>query len=618
MARFRTTTTAEGNTYLQFVESYRNRKGIPATRVLASLANITKMSEDQVDRLTTSFIRAAGTQEKYRKLDFEAGKGFHYGSALPVMAIWHQLGLGQIIDNAVAAKVNIPVSRIALIQTANRFSDPGSKLACFRWYFRSVFSQMKNFIEFSGDDDEKAEEEQQLHTFYRALDYLSEAKEKIEKELYWRLLGYGVDSSLILYDITSTYFEGAQAELGKKGHSRDHRPDLDQIVVGLVMSRDGIPLAHHVFEGNRLDKTTVAEVVSDLEERFGIKKAIFVGDRGMITADNIESIKGHEYDYILGLQKRNRKLVDHLLPKVFEKPDELIQEFGYEDLSEKLQKKHDEKVRIVACYNPEVAKKTGATRERNRALFQELVNSSNVTGDLENVKKVNDKLTSFLYRKHITKFYKLEIEKVSDVGEEYKVSIQEIPEAIENEEQLDGRYFIQTEVSKKIDPEEIRGWYKSLQKVERAFDIVKHLLDMRPMHVRKDRRVRGHVMIIYFSLLVETLTEKKLRGLYPQAYDGNKEWIRQGERTGEEPLSMMTLHEELDGVRLIPLQFKTSGEKSVATTYISTKIDANVKKLLSVLGVRNAMRPEKLSFRAWRQGGDDRQLELDLGAEYLK
>ena len=103
-------------------------------------------------------------------MDFEAGKGFHYGSALPVMAIWHQLGLGQIIDNAVAAKVNIPVSRIALIQTANRFSDPGSKLACFRWYFRSVFSQMKNFIEFSGDDDEKAEEEQQLHTFYRALE----------------------------------------------------------------------------------------------------------------------------------------------------------------------------------------------------------------------------------------------------------------------------------------------------------------------------------------------------------------------------------------------------------------------------------------------------------------
>ena len=449
------------------------------------------------------------------------------------------------------------------------------------------------------------------------MDYLSEAKEKIEKELYWRLLGYGVDSSLILYDITSTYFEGEQAELGKKGHSRDHRPGLKQIVVGLVMSRDGIPLAHHVFEGNRLDKTTVSEVVGDLEERFGIKKAIFVGDRGMITADNIESIKGHEYDYILGLQKRNRKLVDHLLPRVLKKPDELIQEFGYEDLSEKLQKKHDKKVRIVACYNPEVAKKTQTTRERNRALFQELVNKSECSGDLESVKKANDKLTSFLYRKHLTKFYNLEIEKVSEGGEAYRVSVKEIPEAIEKEENLDGRYFIQTEVSPDIDTEEIRGWYKSLQKVERAFAVVKHLLDIRPMHVRKATRIRGHIMIIYLSLLVETLIEKSLRGLYPQAYEGNKEWIKQADRTGEEPLSMMTLHEELDGVKLIPLQFKTGGGGSVETTYISTKIDANVKKLLGALGVRNATRPEKLSFRAWKQGGDDGQLSLDLGVEYL-
>ena len=124
-------------------------------------------------------------------------------------------------------------------------------------------------------------------------------------------------------------------------------------------------------------------------------------------------------------------------------------------------------------------------------------------------------------------------------------------------------------------------------------------------------------MIIYFSLLIETLIEKKLRGLYPQAYDGNKEWIRQADRIGEEPLSMMTLHEELEGVRLIALQFKAGGERSVETTYICTKIDANVKKLLSELGVRNAMRPEKLSFRAWRQGEDDGQLALDLGVEYL-
>jgi len=270
LARFRTS-TSQGNTYLQFVTSYRNQKGQPATRVLASLGNISKLSEQQIERLTASFIRAAGMEEKFGKVDFEAGKGYHYGTILPVIALWHQLGLEQIIDSAMPARVQIPVSRIALIQTANRFSDPGSKLACFRWYYRSLFCQMKNFVHFPED------EEQQLHTYYRSLDYLCRAKENIERKLYYRLLGYGLDNSLVFYDLTSTYFEGEQAEIGKKGFSRDRRGDLDQIVVGVVTSRDGIPIAHHVFEGNRLDKTTVQEVVEDLKSRFGIEKAIMVG-----------------------------------------------------------------------------------------------------------------------------------------------------------------------------------------------------------------------------------------------------------------------------------------------------------------------------------------------------
>ncbi len=214
MAYFRTSVSKE-NAYLQFVESYRNQKGQSTKRILANLGNITKMSEEKIERLTASFIRATGMESKYQKYEFEAGKGLHYGTILPVIAIWNQLGLEEIIDKAMPDKVEISVSRIALIQTANRFSDPGSKLACFRWYHLSLFSQMKNFIYFPED------EEEQLHTYYRALDYLCRAKEEIEKELYHRLLGYGMDNSLILYDITSTYFEGEQAEIGKPGYSRD-------------------------------------------------------------------------------------------------------------------------------------------------------------------------------------------------------------------------------------------------------------------------------------------------------------------------------------------------------------------------------------------------------------
>ena len=608
MARFRTS-TSKGNTYLQFVTSYRNEKGQPATRVLAGLGNITKMSEQQIERLTASFIRATGMEKKFGKHDFEAGKGYHYGSILPVIALWHQLGLEEIIDSAVSEKVEIAVSRIALIQTANRFSDPGSKLACFRWYYRSLFSQMKNFVYFPEDEDE------QLHIYYRALDYLCKAKGQIEKQLYYRLLGYGLDNSLILYDITSTYFEGEQAEIGKKGFSRDKRGDLDQIVVGLVMSRDGIPIAHHVFEGNRLDKTTVQEVVEDLKERFGIKKAIIVGDRGMITVKNIEMIKGQEYEYILGLQKRNRKVVDHLLEKVLKNPEDPLQEFGYSDLSPVLQKKYRKEVRFIAGYNKEVAKKTGRKRARNIALFRKLIEETKLVGELKTVRESNDRLKSFLSKKHMTRLYNLNMEKAED--NIYLLKVQEMADIIEKEESLDGRYFIQTEVSEQINKIEIERFYKWLQKVEQAFRIVKDEFDIRPIHVRKETRIRGHVMVSYFALLIETLMEKKVKELFPKAYDKYDKAVKKIRRTGDEPLTMMTLFEELDDVRLVPLEFKSENGKDVKRSYISTKIDNNVKKVLSSLGVRNAMNPEKLSFKRMNSKSNREQLVLDLGVEYM-
>ena len=609
MAYFRTS-TSKGNAYLQFVESYRNKKGQSVKRVLANLGNITQMTEEKKERLTASFIRATGMEEKYQKYDLEAGKGFHYGTILPVIAIWNQLGLEEIINKAMPDKVEISVSRIALIQTANRFSDPGSKLACFRWYHLSLFSQMKNFIHFPDDDEE------QLHTYYRALDYLCRAKKEIEKELYYRLLGYGMDNSLILYDITSTYFEGEQAEIGHKGFSRDKRGDLDQIVIGLVMSRDGIPITHHVFEGNRLDKTTVKEVVYDLKKRFGIEKAIFVGDRGMITFDNIESIKDYQYDYILGLQKRNRKVINHLLKEVIKKPEEPIQEFGYADLSASLQKSYPDEVRFIACYNKDVACATRNTRNRNISCFQELMGKTTLIGDLKTIKKSNDRLKSFLNKKHMTKFYKLNIEKEGQGDEVYILKVEEMKDAIEKEENLDGRYFIQTEVSEEMDKEEIEWSYKCLQKVERAFRFVKHELYIRPVYVRKETRIRGHVMVSYFALLTEVLIEKKLKEVFTDAYDRDKKWVKKIRRTGDEPLTMMILAEELDSVRLIPLELKTNDkEEEQKVIYISTKIENNVKKLLSALGVKNAMNPERLSFRRNKDSADKEQLVLDLGVE---
>ncbi|MCF8242098.1 MAG: hypothetical protein K9J16_11980 [Melioribacteraceae bacterium] len=145
MARFRRT-TARDKTYLQYVSSYRNEKKQPATKVIANLGNISEMTETDVERLTLSFIKAVEAEDKFPMSRFSLGKGYHYGSCLPAIAIWEQLGLDGIINNAVSRKVKIPVSKISLIQTANRFSEPSSKLACYRWHSNSMFSQLKDFV----------------------------------------------------------------------------------------------------------------------------------------------------------------------------------------------------------------------------------------------------------------------------------------------------------------------------------------------------------------------------------------------------------------------------------------------------------------------------------------
>lgn len=606
MPRFRRSTT-KGNTYLQYVESYRNRKGQPATRVLAGLGNVTKMSEDKIESLVASFIRATGMEDKFQRAYFQCGKGYHYGTIMPVIALWHQLGMEEIINKVISSKVQIPVSRIALIQIANRFSEPCSKLACYRWYWRSLFSQMRNFINFPDSEDE------QLHMYYRSLDYLCEAKEEIEIELYHRLIGFGMDNSIILYDITSTYFEGTESEIGVKGYSRDRRSDADQIIIGIVMSRDGIPITHHVFEGNRLDKTTVKEVIADLKRRFGITNAIFVGDRGMITFDNIDLIKDYQYNYILGLQKRNRRLINHLLNKVYLNPEEAIQEFGYSDLSKSLQKEYCEDVRIIASFNKEVAQTTKETRQRNMKLFEELVDETIKQGDLQTIKNSHYKLKSFLSRKHMVKLYSLLIEKADDSDQEndkeiFILKVKEKNKAIEREERLDGRYFLQTEVQKKIDKRTIDSSYRSLQKVERAFRVLKNEFDIQPSYVRRETRIRGHVIICYFALLIETLIEKRLKELFPPETNG---------KNGKKSLTMMTLFEELDTVRLIPLEHISKDNKVYKTTYISTKIENSVKKVLSSLLIKNPMNPKKLSFGKIQTKSDENQLKLNLGINYL-
>lgn len=617
MARFRKT-TSKNNSYLQLVESYRNDKKQPATRVLANLGNISNLPEQKIEQLAASFIKALGMENKFQLNNFTAGKGYHYGSCLPAISLWNELNLEQIINNALSSKISIPVSRITLIQVANRFSDAGSKLACYRWYENSIFSQLKNFVNFPEEQSEK------LHTYYRSLDYLCNVKDDIEQELYYNFQGYNMENSLIFYDLTSVYFEGEQAEMAVKGYSRDHRPDADQIVIGLIMNNDGLPIAHHVFDGNTVDKSTVAQVIDDLDKRFSIKDIIFVGDRGMLTKSNIDIVKARGNNYIMGMQRRNRKIINYLLENVRfdeqqqQSQDIIIKQISYNQLSKQFQQNYDKSVRFIICYDKKTAKLHKASRERRLLKFETLLNETVKQGTLEQLQRCYHQLKSLLARYRMTKFYDIAIEK-TDAGQNdnqapndsYQLCVQKNDDVISLEEKLDGKFFLQTEVDDDtLEKQTVVAAYKSLQKVERAFKFTKNEIDIRPVYVRKATRIKGHVMICYLCLLIETLIEKKLIELFPEMIktENKKKVDRKSKRNDDDGLTMITLREELDAIRLVPLFLNGKD----VPNYISTSISADVKKLFSTLGIVNSSDPKYLYFKAKKQDPDKNQLMLNL------
>jgi transposase len=320
------------------------------------------------------------------------------------------------------------------------------------------------------------------------------------------------------------------------------------------------------------------------------------------------------------MQKRNRRIIKYLIEKVplteKEKESEelVIKEVGYCDLSKNFQQEYENSVRFVFCYNKAIAEKKSQRRERNLLKFSNILEKTAQQGTLAQVKDSFHKLKSFLAKYKMTKFYEMEIEKecsTDDENETYQLTVERNEDAISFEESLDGKFFIQTEVtSEKLDKRQVVISYKSLQKVERAFNVAKNEIDIRPVYVRRKTRIKGHVMICFLSLLMEILIEKELYELFPDMVDteNKKKTDRKSRRDDNDGLTMITLMEELDTVRLVPLFINGNSKPN----YISTSISNDVKKLFSALGIVNSSDPKYLRFRFSKSDGNKYQLQFNL------
>lgn len=296
-----------GKTYQYLVISESVRKnGKSTTRNIANLGNIANFPENTVHQLIDGLIRLFQLEGHIVTDGIEIIECLEYGNIIFWQALWDELDLSNIIHQSATQNhhVAIEIEKYIQILVINRCIDPLSKLAVTRWFQRTGYKRMKGFAELSLE----------VNQFYRSMDYLVRAKNDIEQAIYKRLKNlFSINVRLTFYDITSTYLYTENCSIAKNGYSRDNRPDLEQIVIGVVTSYEGYPIKHYVFEGNTKDETTVVEVVAQLKSQFHIEQTTFVGDRGMITKLNLSQIENEGFGYIMGVKHRQDEVAQMLV-----------------------------------------------------------------------------------------------------------------------------------------------------------------------------------------------------------------------------------------------------------------------------------------------------------------
>ena len=441
-----------------------------------------------------------------------------WGPVCVARHLFDSLSLGPILDGPTKLlRRGQPLSERAFPLVANRLTRPGSEHALAQWLedFYVVTAEGSRWMpQWKASRRVKVSFEQ-LRLWYETLDDVLAGKLHSESGIWQELRNlFSLEPELVFYDITSTYFEGrGPAELGRFGYSRDGKPRKRQVVIGVVMM-DGWPIAHHVFAGNRLDQTTVGEVVEDLRGRFGLERIVFVGDRGMVTLKNVEQLRQGGQGYLVGLQRRNRKDIPHYLEQAMahddwqqcpagttaseraEVPRTRVQEVAGKEPG----------VRVFVVHSEEREQYERGMRELSMERTRKELEALRLRvekGELKGAEKIGAAAAKVLVRNHGHRYFNWELR----AG---RFDYFEHPVNFPRETACEGKYVIQTE-EPGLSPVEAVAAYKQLNEVERGFAHLKGLLEVRPVYHHKDDRVRAHVFVAALAFLLDRALEKRLR-----------------------------------------------------------------------------------------------------------
>ena len=476
--------------YIQLAHNVRDKeKGYARAEVIYSFGRADELDIEAIRRLVKSLCRFLPPEEavKSRGLfdngaeDLEFVSSVPMGGAYILRKLWERLGLDKVIAGALKEReIRTPVEWAIFAMAANRALSPDSKRAVEEWVKEDVAL---------GNPEPIC-----LQHLYRAMDFLLEHEEAVQKEVFFATADlFNLEVDLVFFDTTSTYIERDEEDetgLRRYGHSKDKRPDLPQVVIGLAVTREGIPVRCWVLPGNTSDMKTVEMVKRDLKG-WKLSRCIWVMDRGMNSEENrimLQRAGGH---YILGEKLRDAS---------GNYKEALSCPGRYHDVRENLKVKEvtvgsgERRRRFVVVYNPEQAGKDKKAREKTLRRIEEALDTLGEQKGKAHKKSVCALLshrTMGRYLKQL-KSGKIKIDRAK----------------VKAEESLDGKYLLTTS-DDSLSAEDAALGYKQLLEVERAFRTLKTTLELRPVYHRKDERIMAHVLICFLALVLVRICERQ-------------------------------------------------------------------------------------------------------------
>jgi transposase len=495
--------------YLQIVESYRDKaSGSPRQRVLLTLGRLDQLEQSgNLEALLNSLSRFS---EKMMVITaFKSGESTSVstrkiGPSMIFERLWKELSIKEVLEELLEERrFEFNVERAIFITVLHRLMISGSDRGCNKWRREHRVEGVELL-------------DLHLHHLYRAMQWLGEAepllvreqedivafsprctKDIIEEKLYLRRRNLYTSLEVVFFDTTSIYFEGEGGyQLGRHGNSKDHRPDLKQLVVGVILDNKGHPLSCEIWPGNTTDVKTLIPIVKRLRKRFHIGQVCIVSDRGMVSREVIEWLESEKWSYIIGVRMRSAgEVKEEVLCRggryreVKQAPIEDQCQCQCQCQSEKKSNLKVKEVRVegrryIVCLNEKQAEKDSVDRE---AIITALAC------------QIKQGAKSFIGNQGYRKYLK-------NPDEKFEIDY----EKIRSEARYDGKWVLRTNTN--FEAGEVALKYKELWMVEDIFRSLKSVVETRPVYHRSDEAIRGHIFCSFLALVMIKEIKERLEG----------------------------------------------------------------------------------------------------------